>query len=82
VMAHNPGLSQFASTLAGESVSMPTAGAWVFEVAIDHWNQFRSDTPTRVIASMRPKALTGEGGVSDAGGLAGQDRVAGNDDSA
>ncbi len=57
VVAHNPGMSQFASVLANESLEMPTAAVAVFEVDVNQWQSFGSDTTLRLTEFMRPKAL-------------------------
>lgn len=67
VIAHNPGLEMLASWLAGDTVSMPTAAAAVFQ-AIDPEMEWASlddsrDLPLfRLVAHQEPRELFGEEG--------------------
>lgn len=57
VLAHNPGISHFASLLAQQSIDMPTAAIAVFEVLLNDWSQLSAHGPAKLIDYMRPKAL-------------------------
>ncbi|MEM8666883.1 MAG: histidine phosphatase family protein [Planctomycetota bacterium] len=57
VLAHNPGIAYFASTLANESLDMPTAAVAVFQLHLDQWSDLRVSTPMQMVEFMRPKAL-------------------------
>ena len=57
VLAHNPGVTHFVSTLAKQGVEMPTAAIAIFELELDDWSKLRMGTHARLIHYMRPKAL-------------------------
>ena len=60
VVAHNPGMTHLSSVLAGESISMPTAAAVVFQTSISHWDELPRNNAANdfeLIEFMRPKAL-------------------------
>ena len=57
LVAHNPGTSVFVSTLAGQSMDMPTAAIAIFELALEDWSQLRVSSPAQLTHFMRPKAL-------------------------
>ena len=56
VLAHNPGMSYMASTLADKSMDMPTAAAAVFRVRCE-WHELRGAGDCELVHFMRPKAL-------------------------
>ena len=57
LLAHNPGVTHFVSTLANQSVDMPTAAIAVLEVALEDWRALSAGTAVKLIHYMRPKAL-------------------------
>ena len=57
VLAHNPGVSYLASSLAGRSVDMPTAAVAVFRVKLTDWKHLHGDVDAELLQYMRPKAL-------------------------
>ena len=57
LVAHNPGLEDFATRLAGANVAMPTATLAIFESTVADWSEFAS-TPCRTVGVWRPRALT------------------------
>jgi len=57
VLAHNPGISHFASVLAQQSIEMPTAAIAVFELRLNDWGDLPASGHARLIDYMRPKAL-------------------------
>jgi len=57
VVAHNPGMTYLASTLAGQGLDLPTAAIAVFEVTNTQWSELHSGTPVHLTHFMRPKAL-------------------------
>ncbi|TWU36602.1 phosphohistidine phosphatase [Novipirellula aureliae] len=61
VIAHNPGISELVSCLAGEYIGMSTAAIAVFESPVDSWDDFKFDkhcVPMKMIQFMRPKELS------------------------
>lgn len=57
VLAHNPGISQLVSLLAGKPLEMPTAAIAVFDVDVPSWDRLRSPDQVAWRALMKPKAL-------------------------
>ncbi len=57
VVAHNPGMTYLASTLAGQGIDLPTAAIAAFEVTNTPWSELHSGTPVQLTQFMRPKAL-------------------------
>lgn len=57
VIAHNPGLGQLISLLAGQQLDVPTATIAVFDVAIADWGELRSDVPIVLHEWIQPKKL-------------------------
>ncbi len=57
VLAHNPGISYLASTLADQLIDLPTAALAVFKTTVDHWQDFRIGQSLHLIHSMKPKTL-------------------------
>lgn len=58
VLAHNPGMAYLVSTLAGQSMDMPTAAMGIFAVDFP-WYALSSSSRPEMIEFMRPKALGG-----------------------
>ena len=59
VVAHNPGMTYLVSSLAGQSMEMPTAAVAIFQTSqleVD-WAEMNSETRWKLIHFMRPKAL-------------------------
>ena len=56
VLAHNPGMAYLVSTLAGESMDMPTAAIGIFSVSCA-WYELTPKSSVRMTEFMRPKAL-------------------------
>jgi len=57
VLAHNPGISQAASTLTGGAVEMSTAAVMVFRCEVADWSERLFATNVQLVAQMRPKLL-------------------------
>lgn len=57
LVAHNPGIEDFATQLAGTDVPMPTATLAIFESTAETWLEFETSTP-RTIGVWRPRDLT------------------------
>lgn len=57
VLAHNPSMAQLSSVLAKQHIEMPTAAVAIFELKDLEWKWIDSDTPMKLLHSMRPKAL-------------------------
>ena len=58
VMAHNPGISHAASTLADDSLELPTAAVAVFDLDTEFWASVTKKIDRRFRSFMRPKALS------------------------
>ncbi len=57
VIAHNPGLGQLISQLAGQQIDVPTATIAVFDVAIADWGELCSDVLIVLHEWIQPKKL-------------------------
>ena len=57
VLAHNPGVSHFASSLADKIIQLPTAGLAVFDVSVKEWSDFRISSEVQFLEFMKPKSL-------------------------
>ncbi len=68
VMAHNPGISSLAATLAGEDWEMPTAAVATMGYPSNGWSTLKLQSDLDPIDFMRPKALPEEYRNDDDGG--------------
>jgi len=57
VIGHNPGMMQLVSSLADQSIEMPTAAIAVFECDVIDWSLVRSPEDATLIESVRPKGI-------------------------
>lgn len=60
LVAHNPGLQELISNLAGDLIDLPTAALAVFDVSITEWNERFGPNDVRLIDYARPKGLVAE----------------------
>lgn len=56
LFSHNPGISEFASSLNHQLLQFPTCGIAVFEIDCEKWSQFES-APKKLINFFVPKAV-------------------------
>lgn len=66
VVAHNPGLAELVSYLAGSSVEMPTAAVAIFECAAQSWNSDFAPACCRLKAHWKPRDLMADDAESNA----------------
>ncbi len=57
LIAHNPGMQQFASSFGDGYFLFPTAAVAVIELPIDDWFRFTTETQGKMRAFCRPKEL-------------------------
>lgn len=57
VLAHNPGISSLASTLAQKDLSMPTAATVLLGYDSVDWSPIRLSSALELVDFMRPKSL-------------------------
>lgn len=56
LFSHNPTISQYASSITGESIEFPTCGVAVIEVDTDEWSNFKN-AEKKLIRFFKPKDL-------------------------
>lgn len=57
LVGHNPGISELASGICGEPVSMPTAALACTRTDHDAWSQYENAPASQLVGFWRPKGL-------------------------
>ena len=57
IVAHNPGLEELTSHLAGQYHRFPTAALAVFNLELEDWGELNPDTTAQLLHIFRPKEL-------------------------